>query len=737
MNADFVGTLKKYIQGIDDGTKKTDELAALTEVFGAVGAKAIAPLISQYDVMLKRQDELSNAYKDGTENTNDYMIAADTLTNTFKEFKNAILAVANAIGGDLNTIIGPILTNLTKFIGSAAAAWLSMNSTVKSFIIGIATTVALLGPFILLLSNTVGGFYGFIKAVYGATTFLKAFKVEGFATAIAVDGINVSLGAVLITFGRFMLVAGAVVVALWAIYTAANAIYGYFSGGKSLTDLMFSGFDSKLDDINKKVAGSLGDLGTVATDGAKSASKVLESGAAGIANSATDWGDSIIQSFTQGFKTADYSALNDVMDIFDSYFALLEKQGKLSTEGVYNNTLTGTKYVAEAIKELRDLGDVSNATKAKISKLIGSARTNSLIEELKKSLNVSDLQETIDNTNKSLDDLDDKYDDEKKALEKQIKKQEDYYDTQVDAQEDLLNIIEKQQKAADKVYEKELKIYEAAVNSVQDNVDTLKDQLDTVEELNDANIGILEEQVDNAQEVLDIAKDTLDELKDANDKRIDVAEGMYEYEQMNLKALQARLATLTSMGQDEYDAEYQYVLAQIGLGEDKVDAAKDTYLATKAAADATENAVEKQINSQEKTVETLQDIVDSTKKAAKKQEKLLQDQINIQQNNLELAQNALDKFKEIYEKQDDLYQEEIDAYKEKINDLKDSKEDVVDKLNDEKDLLQDKYDTEKDIYDEKIKSAQNSLDDAQKAYDKIKAINDENLKLEQAKTSSI
>ena len=737
MNADFVGTLEKYIEGIDNGTKKTDELAALTEIFGAVGAKAIAPLISQYDVFNKRLEELDQSYKDGTENTKDYMIAADTLTNTFKEFKNAVLALAKAVGEDLNTIIGPVLTNLIKFVSGVSAVWMWLNDTVKRFIVTLATVIALLGPFILLLSNTVGGFYGFIKAVYGATTFLKAFKVEGFATTVVVDGINVSLGALLATFGRFMLMTGAVVVGLWALYTAINAIYGYFSGGKSLMDFMFSGFDSKFDEINKKVAGSLGDLGTVATDGSKSAADALSAGASGIANSATEWGDSIMQSFTKGFKTADYTALNDVMDIFDSYFALLEKQGKLSTEGVYKNTLTGTRYVAEAIKELRDLGDISDATKSKISKLIGTTRTTSLIEELKKSLNVSDLQETIDNTNKSLDELDDKYDDEKKVLEKQIKTQEDYYDTQITAQEDLLNVIEKQKKAADKIYKKELKIYEIAVDSAEDNVDVLKNQLDTLEELNDANIEILEEQVSNAQEVLDIAKDSLDELKDANDKRIDVAEGMYEYEQMNLKALQARLTTLTSMGRSEYDTEYQYVLAQISLGEDKVDAAKNTYLATKAAADATENAAEEQITAQEDTVETLQDIVDAAKKAAKKQEKILQDQIDIQEKNLDNAKNALDDFKDLYEKQDDLYQEEIDAYKEKIDSLKDSKEDIVDQLKSEKDILQDKYDTEKDIYDEKIKSAQNSLDDAQKAYDKIKAINDQNLALEQAKTSAI
>jgi len=771
INKDAVKTLQTYIKGLGLATDQVETNRAVLEIFGQEGAKALRALIAQYNVFLKRQKESEQAYIDGTELTKDYNIASDTLANTFKLFQNAVLNVANAIGTDLNKVIVPVLNNAIRLTTTLAAIWISLPDPMKQTLISLAGILAILGPLILAINTLISPIVGlvtvlakgglaltYIKGLFGlttaaATTFsvttattLGQVTTGLAATGTAATGATVGFGAFLLVIGKFLIIAAAVVIAIKLIQTALDKLSKIkISFGINLGDIVkvllgnlgdkiketlgLKGFEDRMNEIKKKVEGTLGDIETKRIE---EAAEKIKDGLTGMAILAREWGDDIMLSFLKGFTQADFSVLNENLKVFESYFQILEKQGKLSTEQVLNNTIEARRVLAQAISDVKSLGSVSTETQTKIQSLVGAARSEGIIKQIMASVKVSQLQDTIDALNEQMKQQKDAIKQQTDIIDDRIKYQKKIYNNQIDAENDQVKLLEKQKRSLEKAYKSHLKVFQDSVDIAQREKDISKDRLDMIKESNQVFLDNLTAQRDALKDNVDNAKDTLQELEDLNQVQVDNAEGLLDYAKMNLESARNQLKKEEALGHDEWDATYRAALERTTIAGNQVDEAYSLYIKTKQLGTKEINIAKQDVKIAQTQLDLSQDQLDAAKKAADQQEKVYEDQIKAAENTLDAAKDTLDTFKSSYQDQSDLLQEQIDVHKSMVQDLQDARDEIVDKLTNERDILNEKYDIQAKIEQNKIDNAQKSLDIAKKSLEFIKGITDQYEAIQQA-----
>lgn len=731
ISKDAVGTLQQYIEQLGVSEDQVEKNAAILEVFGATGAKALRGLISQYDVFLERQDEAKQAFIDGTELTKDYEIASDTLTNTFKRFQSAVLEVAKVIGDDLNKVIGPVLEQAIKLVSLLASIWVGIPEPIKEVVITLAAVLAVLGPIILAFNTIVSIGAGLITSFTRLNNIVDVVKGAFAALSKALGIAGMSFGAIAASAGKFILIAVAVVAAVVLIYKALDDLFGITSKIKDA--IGFTEIEDRFKEIQEKVKGSLGaidDSFKAVGNSFKETQEDIKNYASGMAILAREWGDNIMLGFLQGFTQADFTILNDNLKVFESYFEILEKQGKLSTQEVLDNMLLARRALAQAISEVKEFGEVSIETQRRITALIGSARTKDVISQIMAEIRVTQIQETIDALNEEIKNRRDALKKETAIIDKAIKEAKGQYEDQIEEEEELVKALEKRKKELQKTYKAQIKAFEATVDTAKEERDLLKERLEVIKESNDAIIDNLKEQKDALQENVNATRDALSDLRDLRKDEVDAAEGMLDYAKMNLEAARNQLKKEQALGHDEWDASFRAAKERTEAAEDQVDLAYANYIKTKQLYTKEEKALKSQLKEQEKAVDNISDQIKAAEKTAKEQEKLYEAQIKVAEKTLKSAQDALDAFKDSYNEQTDLIQEEIDIHKERISDFKEARDAILDKLNDEKDALQDKYEKEIDILEERVNGAQSSLNQSKKLLEAQKGINDQWLAIE-------
>lgn len=730
INKDAVGALQTYIKQLGVSTNQVERNAAILEVFGGTGAKALRALISQYDVFLERQDESKQAFIDGTELTKDYNIASDTLANTFKRFQNAVLEVAKVIGDDLNSVIGPILEKAIKVVSTLAAVWVGLPKPIKEAAIALAAFLAVLGPLVLLFNTLISPIIGFITVLSKAVALFGAFSAAGTATAVTVAGVTTSIGALVTGIGEFLLIAAAVVAAVVLIYKALDKLFNITDKIKSALGL--KGVEDRFAEIQKKIAGSLGAIGGTAEEAAK---KVKDS-LTGMSILAMEWGDNVMLSFLKGFTQADFGILNDNLKVFESYFQILEKQGKLTTEQLLTNTLEARRALAAAISEAKQFGAVSTDTQKRITALVGSARTKDITGQILAEVKVTQIQDTIDALNEEIKNRKDSLKQETDIIDDAVKDTKNKYKTQIDVQQDLIDALTKRKKDLEKAYKAEVRTLEATVEGAKNERDVAKDRLEAIKDSNRIFIDNLQSQKDALQENVDATKETLQELDDLRKDETDAASGMLDYAKMNLESARNQLKKEEALGHDEYDATYRAALERTNSGEKQVDLAYANYIKTKQLYTKEEKTLKTQLKSEQSAVDTIDDQLKAVKKTADEQEKLYQAQVDAAETTLDAAQKVMEVYKDAYSNQSDALQEQIDIHKEMVDDLQSARDKIVDKLTDERDALTDKYDAETRILESRVNNAQKSLDSSKKLLEAQKGINDQWLAIEKERIAA-
>lgn len=721
MSTDIVATLMTYIEGLKLSGDEIENNNAVLDIFGRQGARALRLLSDQSDVYYEKLQVLGDAYREGTVLTGDYNIASDTLANTFKRFKNALSEVAYVIGKDLNKIVAPVLEKLVTVVTVLAVAWEKLPTGIKTAIIYMGAFLAIIGPLILMFNSFISVFAGLVTSI---TRIKGAFGALKTALGIAGKG----FGVVMLSMGKFILIAALVVGAIVLIYKALDKLFGI--GEKLKNALGITAMQDRFNEVKEKVQASVGEMTSSIKGAFSEMGDIMEKGASNMASVAFQWGDNIMLGLLKGFTEADFGVLNDTLKYFTSYFDILKEQGILTTEGVLNNTLEARRVLAQAISEVKEFGEISADTQRRIESLVGSARSGDIISQILGELQVSKIQETIDKLDGKIKELNESLKEEVDVINDAIDEVKDQYEDQIVAEEDILEILEKQKKDQEKAYKAELKIYEAELKTAQDTLELKKDELEAIKESNDILIENLEEQRDVLKDNVDDAKKALKKLQSLRKDEVDNAKGMVDYAKMNLESAQNLLEREVALGHDEYDASYRAALNRVKVAEQQYDLAYGTYISTQHLYDQEEDLLEDEIELKEEQIDALEDQIDAAEDAAEALEALYQDQVDIAQDTVDAAKEALNDFKDAYAEQKDTLQEEIDVHRERVDDLKDARDDILDTLNDEKDAIEDKYNKEIDILEERVKNAQDSLDNSKKLLENQKSINEQWLAIE-------
>jgi len=722
---DPVSALKQYIEGLKVSGDQIENNQAILEVFGQNGAKALRLLISQYDVFIKKQAEYVKEGQAPVELNKEFSIASDTLANTFILFGNAIKSVAYSIGQDLNPIIGKFLTTTIKGLVLIQSLWDNIPGPIKSVAFAIAAILASAGPLILAFNVLWGVAAGLVTTFVrmGLVSPILAAETKGLTLSFATLGTVVQ--AVLIPFLEFIAIAALVAGAIYLILDALG-----------LWDGIAKQFDSILGDVNKKMTG-FGDIGTNVSDQLGSAADEMQSGVSKIAFNASKWGDDIMSSLISGFSKADFSVLDDSMKVVESYFSLLKDQSGMTENEIYNSTLSVRRLIASSISEIKTLGAVGEETRRKLESSLGAPRTGAIIESLLSGIGVSKIQDTVDSLEKELQKNKDSLSSETKVLDTAIKSKEKEWDKQINAEQKIVDGLQKQRKANEKIYNTDLKIRETTVDAAQSSVDLEKDKLDSIKKANDLIISNLQDQKDILSQNVDDAKSVLNQLQDLQQQEVDNAEGMLDYQKMNLEAAQNQLKKEVALGHDEFNSTYQAALARTNAADDQVNLAYSQYIKTKQSYAKEIKVAKSKVDAEQTLLDQKEAEIKSAQKQADALEAIQQQAVDIQQKSLDAAKNELDIFKKAYSEKDDLLQEELDIHQEKIDNFKDQKDESLNLLKEEKDAVQEKYDKEIEILDAKLTAEKANLEKSKKANEALQAIIDENLKQEQAMQSAM
>jgi len=728
ISIDAVQALKTYIDGLELTEDQIEKNNAVLEVFGSTGAKSLRALINQYDEFIKRQEESNEAFIKGEELTNDYLITANTLKAQFQELKDHILEVAKVIGDDLAPIMKKILNSAIKTIQNVAAVWIALPDPIKKVAIVLGTVLAVLGPLILAFNTLISIFFGlftaFTRLVNIAGLLKGAFSgLAGIVTSLA-GGAGAGLGALLLAFGKVILIAAAVVAAIVLIYKALDRLFNITEKIKGA--LGITAFQKRVKEAKEKINGYVGEIG----DNTKETAEKIEKAMTSMALLATEWGDKVMESYLYGFREADFGILDDAMRIVQSYFDVLEEKGELSINQIYNRSVEARRAIAKAITEIKELGRVSEETMTSLEGLVGEARMEAIVRQMQAAVKVEEIQSTIDDLKDRLEDRKDALEKETEIIDEKIEEQKDLWGEQIEAEEDAVTALKKRKRDLERVYKEELRALESTVKRQEEEKEIAEERLEAIEESNDLFIEQLQWQRDSLKENVDETKDTLNELKDLRDDETDAAEGMLDYAKMNLEAARNQLKKEKALGKDEWDASYRAALERTDQAEEQVDLAYANYIKTKKLYKKEEDALEEQLDQQEDQVKAVDKQLRQSKYAAKQQEKIYEEQLDIAEDALDEAKDSLRDFKDAYQEQKDLIQDEIDEHQYRIDDLKDARDAIVDKLEDERDTLEDKYNAEINILEDRIDTAQKSLDATEDLLAQEKAINDQRLQLE-------
>lgn len=746
---DLIETLFTYVNGLKAVGDEETINAAMLEIFGEVGKKTLLNLTDAQEEYRKELEKNQEVYKNGILLTEDYLITTNTLISQFKIFKNAILEVSKVIGDDLVEPVRKALQVVIKFTVTLASLWLALPNSVKKVIIQFSLFLAVLGPVVLVITaifKVVGGVVTILSSLVGVMINVKnlvvllgpIFASWGSALAgLAAGGVTVLVTAL----GEFILIAGAVVLAAILIAKALKAIWGLLDDLFNISEkiknaLGITDFAERMKAATSKINGELGELNTALKDFISNADGATEA-ASGLAASMAKWGDEIMERFLYGFRDADFSILDDAMRIVESYFSNLEAAGQASADNVLANTLQARRELAKAIYEVKLLGSVTARTRQQLERLVGSARVDSILKELTAALRVEELQEGI---NKLTDDIKYRRKQLKKetdVIEKAIKEREDGYDSQIESEEEILGVLQKRKKEMERRHRVALKAAEDEVEILEEERDLWKDRLDTLKESNELFIDGLEEQKDILQDSVDDSKDALDDLKDLRKKEVDTAEGMLDFARMNLEAARNQLKKEKVLGRDEFDVSFRAAKDRTDVAQDQVDLAYAAYLRTKNLYKKDENILEDQLKADKEILEIKNDEIALARRTAKAEEKILEERLNIATSSLDDAKQALDDFKDIQKEESEILEDEIDVHKDRLDDLKDSRDEIIKTLREEKDALNEKYDKEIEILDGRLEAAEGSLESVKKAYDLEKNLNEQRLKLEQARNKAI
>ncbi|MBT0160581.1 phage tail tape measure protein [Candidatus Bathyarchaeota archaeon A05DMB-2] len=368
IDADPTETILKVVESLGKISSESERVAAAQEIFGAIGAKAILPLIGRTDEFRNKIEEVNNAYAEGTSMANEFAARQNTLANQLNRVKAGLNDVAISIGQAL-------APSVRKF-----ADWMNNDAVpaLKKFVDALAKG-DIKSAFEVIASTAKSALQKVIEVVTGIGT-----KIKDSLQKIDWGAMFSKIGDALDTVWGSLKNLGS------KIYeTVANIDWGnVFSKVVGAAEAVWGAFKEAGTKVYETVSNiDWGGLGRTAADKLKTAFEVLKDVGDRLKNSISnvDWagiGGAAAEKVRAGFD-----ALRDIGNKIKTYV------DSVNWSDVGNKAATS---IRQGMDTLKDLGDrVKNFIESVNWNSVGGSLGQKLREGFEK---LATLHETLQNS---------------------------------------------------------------------------------------------------------------------------------------------------------------------------------------------------------------------------------------------------------------------------------------------------------------------------------------------------
>ena len=458
LNEDALQVFLDLIYAIGEITDNTEQMTVANEIFGTTGSNAVQRLGSDYKVLAGLLNVSNTAFNEGTSLQVEFNRALGATVEQLKVLKNNIIDVALIFAEDLLPIAKDIIGALIPAVRELGEWVKGLDQRTKLLAVAIAGLVIVGLPLLALFGSFGFAFSmmlnGVVNLVGGLTGLLATVLTLGSGASF----LSVIFGGLALVIGTGLAVA--VLQALEVFDNLLSALRDFAKqasewGGNLIIEFA-GGIISAATTALVKALEFVGSIVSMFLEGQSPPPM-------GPLSTIDKWGKTIMDTYLQGFKNADFGILRDVTSTIRHIFESLADIGKMDKSDIGPALAEARMLVSKLIDRFNRTGEISEEVLGNIKRMLGEAG-DEVATLLRLQLEYNKAVEELDKIRQRQSDIEEQYDAEIRAIQRR---------TDLTGAEKL-NMI-RQARGRRNIAMDVAKTEESAA---QKNVDSLKDQLD-------------------------------------------------------------------------------------------------------------------------------------------------------------------------------------------------------------------------------------------------------------------
>ena len=402
-DTDFTSGLVNVIGAIGEVQSKTEQMAIATELFGQRASRGIVLLANNMDLLTSKIEDARDEFNSGTSVIDEYVKAMSSTQSQIKVLQNNLRALGVTLGDTFLPIINVLLKYVVPAIQLAAEGFANLSEPMKLAVFAGAAFLAILGPLTMIL-GTLG--FGIGIAISGIINLLTSFQtVAAFASPFILA--ILAIGAALI--GLTVFAKDTVTGIRDVLQNAANAARSW---GNNLVASFAAGMlQGAVYVINAAIA-----IGNTIARFLKSFSPPRE----GTLKDIMKWGANLISTYIDGFRGADFSAIEDVTNMIARYFRGIAKLKLIDEAQIVPNILGVREAFVKLVDIFKETGKISDEILGGIVSQLGEMGQE-MSDFLTLQLKVNVAQQAYDEVTKKLREIRDLREDINRTYTKEVR----------------------------------------------------------------------------------------------------------------------------------------------------------------------------------------------------------------------------------------------------------------------------------------------------------------------------
>ena len=342
-DTDFTSGLISVLDAIGQVESKTEQMAIASEIFGQRASRGIVLLANNMDYLTSKIEEARDEFNNGTSVIDEYVKAMSSTQSQIKVLQNNLRVLGVTLGDTFLPIINVLLKYVVPAIQLASEAFANLSEPMKLAVLAGAAFLAILGPLTMIL-GTLG--FGIGIAISGIINLLTSFQaVAAFASPFVLA--ILAIGAALL---------GLAVFAKDAVVGIRDVLQRAADGARSWGNNLIASFAAGMLQGAVYVVNAAIAIGNTIARFLKSFSPPRE----GTLKDIMKWGANLINTYIEGFRSADFSAIEDVTDMISRYFRGIAKLKLIDEAQIVPNILNVREAFVKLVDIFKDTGKISD-----------------------------------------------------------------------------------------------------------------------------------------------------------------------------------------------------------------------------------------------------------------------------------------------------------------------------------------------------------------------------------------